>query len=109
LLSFYFSKIFFIHTPRIIFPLSEQTSYVNLKRSIPSFQVHNTYYNKEAIKMACGDNCKANECIKCSVQQCAFHCNSKDYCSLDCIQVGTHESNPTMDQCTDCQSFKLKA
>ena len=53
--------------------------------------------------------CKANECIKCSVQQCAHHCETKDYCSLPCIQVGTHEMNPTMDQCTDCKSFELKA
>lgn len=50
----------------------------------------------------------ANECIKCTVQQCAYHCGSKNYCTLECIQVGTHEQNPTMDQCTDCQSFALK-
>lgn len=54
------------------------------------------------------DNCKVNECIKCTVTQCAHHCNDKNYCSLECIQVGTHEANPTMDQCTDCQSFLLK-
>lgn len=55
------------------------------------------------------NNCKANECIKCTVQQCAHHCDTKDYCSLPSIQVGTHEMNPTMDQCTDCKSFELKA
>ncbi|RPF47961.1 uncharacterized protein DUF1540 [Hydrogenoanaerobacterium saccharovorans] len=47
-----------------------------------------------------------NECIKCTVQQCTYHCKDKNYCSLDCITVGTHESNPTMEQCTDCESFK---
>ena len=26
---------------------------------------------------------------------------------LDKIQVGTHESNPTVIQCTDCESFVL--
>ena len=28
--------------------------------------------------------------------------------NLSTIQVGTHEANPTMVECTDCQSFKLK-
>lgn len=54
------------------------------------------------------DNCKKNECIACTVQQCMYHCTNDNYCSLDRIQVGTHEANPTMDQCTDCMSFKLK-
>ena len=33
---------------------------------------------------------------------------SKNYCSLDRITVGTHEYNPTEDQCTDCKSFRKK-
>lgn len=53
--------------------------------------------------------CKANESIKCTVSQCSHHCGTENYCSLPCIQVGTHEANPTMDQCTDCKSFELKA
>lgn len=53
-------------------------------------------------------NCKANKCIKCTVEQCRHHCGSENYCSLDSILVGTHESNPTMDQCTDCMSFDKK-
>lgn len=52
--------------------------------------------------------CNANESIKCTVSQCAHHCNTKDYCSLGTITVGTHEANPTMNQCTDCMSFELK-
>lgn len=47
----------------------------------------------------------ANKCIECSVSACANHCKNEDYCSLNKIKVGTHESDPTMDQCTDCQSF----
>ena len=43
----------------------------------------------------------------CTVNSCAHHCKNEQYCGLDTIQVGTHEANPTMDQCTDCQSFKL--
>lgn len=51
-------------------------------------------------------NC--NKSIKCTVKQCTNHAGAENYCSLDCIEVGTHESNPTMNQCTDCQSFLCK-
>ena len=51
----------------------------------------------------CGE--KTNHCIACTVQQCAHHCKDDNYCSLDRILVGTHEHNPTEDQCTDCKSF----
>ncbi len=51
---------------------------------------------------------KANKCIACSVTQCTNHCGTENYCSLDKIQVGTHEVDPTKKQCTDCQSFRLK-
>lgn len=50
----------------------------------------------------------ANPSIKCTVQQCEHNCVSENYCSLDSITVGTHEMNPTVDQCTDCKSFVLK-
>lgn len=49
-----------------------------------------------------------NESVKCSVEQCKHHANSKNYCSLKCISVGTHEMNPTQEQCTDCLSFEVK-
>ena len=51
---------------------------------------------------------QANESIKCTVQQCAHHCQQQNYCSLDCVTIGTHEMNPTEDQCTDSKSFQLK-
>ena len=51
---------------------------------------------------------KANKAIKCSVIQCAYHCGDKGYCTLDTIQVGTHEVNPTQKECTDCESFATK-
>lgn len=51
---------------------------------------------------------KCNECIRCTVEQCRHHHDTKNYCTLDSIQVGTHEMNPTMDQCTDCKSFAVK-
>ena len=53
-------------------------------------------------------NCNVNKAIECSVQQCQHHCSGENYCALNAIKVGTHETNPTMCQCTDCQSFSLK-
>ena len=53
-------------------------------------------------------NCHANKSVECTVQQCANHCETENYCSLDRILVGTHEANPTVDQCTDCKSFRKK-
>ena len=51
---------------------------------------------------------KANRSIHCTVTSCTNHCSCEDYCSLDSIQVGTHECNPSKDQCTDCMSFMKK-
>ena len=53
-------------------------------------------------------NSNANKCIECTVHQCANHSTDSNYCALDRILVGTHEGNPTMDQCTDCKSFRKK-
>ena len=41
------------------------------------------------------EKCHANKSIHCSVTQCANHCSTSDYCSLDRVQIGTHEMNPT--------------
>lgn len=49
-----------------------------------------------------------NSSIKCTVNNCRHHAQSKDYCTLSNIMIGTHESNPTMSECTDCESFKVK-
>lgn len=49
-----------------------------------------------------------NPCIACMVSECVHHCDTQDYCSLDKILVGAHESAPTTDQCTDCMSFAKK-
>lgn len=54
------------------------------------------------------DKSRANQSIGCTVEQCAYHCESKDYCSLDKIMVGTHEQNPTRNQCIDCESFSAR-
>jgi len=55
-----------------------------------------------------GCQCTPNRAIQCTVNNCAHHCQKEQYCGLPSITVGTHETNPTMDQCTDCKSFKLK-
>ncbi len=48
---------------------------------------------------------KKNSNIHCSVTQCKHNMVTENYCGLDCICVGTHESNPTVPECTNCDSF----
>ena len=54
------------------------------------------------------DKSHCNKAIRCTVDQCANHSAGAEYCTLDSITVGTHEANPTVDQCTDCKSFQRK-
>ena len=49
-----------------------------------------------------------NKHIGCTIHNCVNHCCGEDYCSLDKIEIGTHEANPSQVQCTDCLSFKAK-
>lgn len=53
-------------------------------------------------------HCNANHSIECTVKQCKHHYGMDNYCSLDRIQVGTHENDPTVKECTDCMSFSRK-
>ena len=53
-----------------------------------------------------GCSCTPNMSIKCSVTSCAHPCQDMDNCRLSSIQVGTHEAHPSIDQFTDCQSFR---
>jgi len=48
---------------------------------------------------------KTNPSIQCTVDQCAYHAKNANYCSLNSIKVGTHEVDPTVPQCTECESF----
>ena len=67
------------------------------------------FYGRNTMNRACtndGCACTPNASIKCTVTNCAHHCKDVDNCGLTAIQVGTHESHPTMDQCTDCQSYQ---
>ena len=55
--------------------------------------------------MNCSD---ANKSIGCTVEKCAHHCHSENYCTLDQVSIGTHESDPKVCQCVDCESFVPK-
>ena len=39
---------------------------------------------------------RANRSIKCSVEQCEHHCNDNNFCTLSSVNIGTHESHPTV-------------
>ncbi|MBO5185052.1 MAG: DUF1540 domain-containing protein [Oscillospiraceae bacterium] len=56
--------------------------------------------------MNCSD---ANKSIGCTVEKCAHHCHSENYCTLDQVSIGTHESDPKVCQCVDCESFVPKS
>jgi len=48
---------------------------------------------------------KCNESVKCTVSNCRYHHDAKNYCTLQTVQIGTHEVNPTQEACTDCMSY----
>ena len=52
-------------------------------------------------------NKQPNHSIKCTVTSCANHAGKENYCVLDTVKIGTHEANPTVSQCVDCESFVL--
>ncbi len=54
------------------------------------------------------NNNSANRSIQCTVDSCKNHCGTEQYCSLDKVSIGTHETNPKVCQCVDCESFILK-
>lgn len=51
------------------------------------------------------ENKMKNPSIHCTVTQCQHNLGTEQYCGLNSISVGTHESNPTVPECTDCESF----
>jgi hypothetical protein len=44
-----------------------------------------------------------NTCIHCSVTGCKYQ--NENFCTLESVQIGTHEANPKMCECVDCESF----
>lgn len=53
------------------------------------------------------DNKNANPSIECTVTSCAYHCNDKQYCSLNTIKVGHQTNCVTTPGATECASFAL--
>lgn len=51
------------------------------------------------------ENKTPNRSIECSVKQCRNHCGYENFCALDKICVSTHEKDPKIYECTDCESF----
>ena len=39
-------------------------------------------------------SCRANKCIACTVEQCAYHCGNDNFCSLDRILVRQSGTEP---------------
>ena len=77
----------------------------------PGGAVHNPpapAHTRGRRKPLIGCACTPNQSIKCTVTNCAHHCQDQNYCGLNTITVGTHETNPTKVECTDCQSFQMK-
>ena len=70
------------------------------------FTQEELFMNKDCMNSGC--ECTPNQSIKCTVNNCAHHCQDSNYWGLTSITVGTHEANPTEIKCTDCESFKLK-
>lgn len=53
-------------------------------------------------------NNNPNTSIRCTVEQCVHHCGEVQYCGLQAVQIGTHEKDPTQQECVDCESFKRR-
>ena len=54
-------------------------------------------------------NEKKNPNIHCTVEQCRHNLCSENYCPLDCVHIGTHESDPSVKECVDCNSFEKRS
>lgn len=50
----------------------------------------------------------SNYSIGCSVAQCEYHCTTGNYCSLNKIDVGSTNQNPTKPEYTECSTFRAK-
>ena len=87
-----------------MYPRIFQYSNALLGQTISGRPGVHTKSKKEDLSM----NCHANKSIECTVKQCANHCGTENYCSLNSILVGSHECDPTVDQCNDCLSFHRK-
>ena len=51
---------------------------------------------------------RKNPCIQCTVRQCRHNLCKEDFCTLDTVRIGTHEANPSVKECVDCNSFEKR-
>ncbi|MEE1279561.1 MAG: DUF1540 domain-containing protein [Oscillospiraceae bacterium] len=49
-----------------------------------------------------------NKSIYCTVEQCKFNSKKENFCTLDQVNIGTHEKDPTVPECVDCKSFEAE-
>ena len=71
------------------------------------YKIHYEISRFQILLSECFMNKQPNHCIKCTVVSCANHAKDTNYCVLDTVSIGTHECNPTVSQCVDCESFVL--
>lgn len=50
-----------------------------------------------------------NPHIHCTVSQCEHNLCSAQFCTLDQVQIDTHESDPSVKECVDCASFRKRS
>lgn len=53
-------------------------------------------------------NDRKNPNIHCTVDQCKHNCCSEPYCMLDTVHISTHEPEPSVKECVDCNSFEKR-
>lgn len=55
------------------------------------------------------NNKDKNPSIQCVVEECKYHANNADYCTLDTIKVTSTATNSQTSRDTECGSFIAKA
>lgn len=50
-----------------------------------------------------------NPGIRCTVEQCRYNLCSENACCLGTVRIGTHETDPSVKECVDCDSFEKRS
>ena len=53
-------------------------------------------------------NEQKNPNIHCTVDQCRHNLCTEPFCTLDTVHIGTHETEPNVKECVDCNSFEKR-
>lgn len=53
-------------------------------------------------------NEQKNPNIHCTVGQCRHNLCTEPFCTLDTVHIGTHETEPSVKECVDCNSFEKR-